>query len=293
MWDCPGPRWCRSVADRSSTRGCSVGQACRPSAVVRGSGAARSSRPGAAWRKFQRERYAGRAHLSRRRRPVKLERRGWVSYYLALCSGNSTGPGAEAVALRAGLETGCIAEDRAGFVRYAPQLFPPRSDLRGLQEQGEADMERVTVVVLAAIALGAGAIAGGAEEPVKLGALYPLTGTGAVYGSPAPAWSRDGGGRDQRRRRHQRAQGGGGGARYQAEAGGGGGRRQGIDHQGRGGHPPRRPQLGGGPGRLRSGAPGKGDIHRHHPEDDPADHHQAAQVRLQDRGEYGRRGAGA
>ena len=46
-------------------------------------------------------------------------------------------------------------------------------------------MERVTVIVLAAIWLGAGGIASGAEEPVKLGALYPLTGTGAVYGSPA------------------------------------------------------------------------------------------------------------
>ncbi len=46
-------------------------------------------------------------------------------------------------------------------------------------------MVKVLGIALAAIFLGAVGIAGGEEGPVKLGALYPLTGSGAVYGSPA------------------------------------------------------------------------------------------------------------
>ena len=46
-------------------------------------------------------------------------------------------------------------------------------------------MLKVPGIVLAAIWAVAGGTAGGAEEPVKLAALYPLTGTGAVFGSPA------------------------------------------------------------------------------------------------------------
>ena len=46
-------------------------------------------------------------------------------------------------------------------------------------------MVKQLAIALAAVLPGAVGMAAGAADPVKLGALYPLTGSGAVFGSPA------------------------------------------------------------------------------------------------------------
>ena len=42
---------------------------------------------------------------------------------------------------------------------------------------------RLSTIIVAAGALGVGTAS--AQEPIKIGAMYPLTGGGAVYGVPA------------------------------------------------------------------------------------------------------------